>query len=324
MTAGPRHGPRGTIHAMSRAVVATAYGGPEVLEVVQVDPGAPGPGRVLLEVRAAGVNPADWKGYSGAWGTDPARLPVRLGHETAGVVRAVGDGVAGISVGDEVVAHPVTGAYADLVVVPAAACVPRPADLPWPEAGALLLAGTTGAHLVTAAAVRTGDTVVVHGASGGVGSIAVQLACRAGARVLGTAGPGQHAFLRSLGAEPLAYGAGLEDRLRALAPDGITAALDAAGTDEALDASVALVADRSRVVTVAGFDRGHELGVQVLGGRTPDERAVRAAARRGLLDLAVRGELVVRVGATYALADAAQAHRDGQAGGTAGKLVLLP
>lgn len=310
---------------MTRAVVATAYGSPDVLRLVEVDPGRPGRGEVLLEVRAAGVNPADWKAYSGAWGTDPSRLPLRLGFEVAGVVLEVGDGVEEVDPGDEVIAHPVTGGYAQRLVVPAASVLPKPCAMPWDKAAALMVAGTTAAHTLLATGVGAGDTVLVHGASGGVGAMVVQLARRKGARVIGTAGPANHEYLTDLGATPVAYGPGLVERVRAIAPT-ITAAVDAAGTAEALDSSVTLVGSPRRVATIAGFEHGARLGVQLLGhgsGADPGT-AVRRAARARLVDLWESGHLDVLVGATYHLTDAARAHRVGMDGRVRGKLVLLP
>jgi NADPH:quinone reductase len=311
---------------MTRIVVATAYGGPDVLTVVAEDPGDPGPGQVLLEVRAAGVNPADWKSYSGAWGDDPARLPLRVGFEAAGVVRAVGPDVDGVSVGDEVIAQPARGAYADRLLVKASVLVPRPPTLDWREAGGLLLTGTTAWHAVTATHVGTGDTVLVHGASGGVGAMVVQLARMRGARVIGTASTGNHDHLTELGAQPVAHGPGLEDRVRGLSNGSVTAAIDTVGTDEALDTSVALVPDRRRVATIAGFHRGAQLRIQMLGsgpGADPGTQ-VRADARRRLAELAGDRRIKVHVGATFHLADAAKAHRAGMSNSLRGKIVLVP
>lgn len=311
---------------MTRAVVATAYGGPEVLAVVDVDPGEPGPGKVLLAVRAAGVNPADWKSYTGAFGTDPGRLPLRLGYEAAGTVLAVGPDIEAVAVGDDVLTGSASGAYAERLVVRADAVLPKPASLGWPEAAGLLLAGATAEHTLHATGVGTGDTVLVHGASGGVGAMVVQLARLRGAEVVGTARAANHGYVAALGAVPVEYGPGLAQRVRAVAPQGVQAAVDTAGTDEALDVSVDLVADRGRIATIAAFARGSELGVHVLGngpGADPGT-AVRAAARRTLVDLAAAGRVVVRVGATFPLADAAAAHRAGMAGQVTGKIVLLP
>jgi NADPH:quinone reductase-like Zn-dependent oxidoreductase len=313
---------------MSRAVVATAYGGPEVLSVVDVEVPEPGPGEVLLDVRAAGVNPIDWKLYSGAFGTDPARLPIRLGLEVAGVVLAVGPGVEDIPVGDHVIATGVVGGYAELVLVPVARLAPKPAQVSWAEASGLLLTGSTAWHILEATGVGDGDVVLVHGGSGSVGRFVVQLARLRGAQVVATASEVTHADLRALSAVPVAYGPGLADRVReaagALGP--VTVAIDTVGTDEALDVSVELVADRSRIATIAGFGRAGELGIQLLGnGPGADSgTAIRAAAIPRLVELAADGQLRITVARTYPLEDAAQAHRDSIAGHARGKLVLLP
>ena len=252
----------------SRAVVASAFGGPEVLRVVDVDIADPGPGNVVIDVRAAGVNAIDWKRYSGAYTTDPAQLPMRLGYEVSGVVSAVGPSVRWLSPGDEVIAWRVDGGYADRIVASEQVTVRRPPNLDWAPAAGLLLTGATAVHTLSATGTHDGDVVLVHGGSGGVGRMVVQLAVLRGARVIATASPRQHDDLRALGAVPVAYGDGLLDRLhdvvRATGP--ITVAIDTVGTDEALETSVAVVADRQRVATVAGFRRAGELGIRALGG----------------------------------------------------------
>ena len=306
-------------------MVATAYGGPEVLRAIDVDPGAPGPGQVLLKVHAAGVNPADWKMYSGAWGTDPARLPIRLGLEASGTILALGPGVSEVDLGEEVIAQPITGAYAELVVVPVSALITKPAAMSWEKAAGLMVAGATAAHAIAAVGVGAGDTVLVHGASGGVGAMVVQLAHARGARVIGTAGPSNHDYLTGLNATPVAYGPGLTDRVRAVSPT-ISAAIDTSGADEALDASAELVGHRSRIATIAGFGRGAQLGVQLLGNgpHADPGTSARLAARQRLVDLWEAGRLDVRIGATYHLADAAKAHTAGIEGRVSGKIILLP
>jgi NADPH:quinone reductase-like Zn-dependent oxidoreductase len=315
---------------MTTSVVAMAFGGPEVLSVLDESVGVPGLGHVLVEVRAAGTNPVDYKLYSGAYGKDPSQLPMRLGMEAAGVVSAVGDDAKGpagpIHPGDEVIAYPIRGAYAALVVVPASTVVPKPSTLSFEEAGGLLLTGTTAVHALTVTGVGSGDVVVVHGASGGVGLMAVQLAVNAGARVIGTASQASHAYLRELGAEPVIYGDGLVERIRALVPGGVDAAIDAVGSDEAVDASIALVTDRKRIVTIAAFQRGLELGLKIIGagpGGDPGTE-IRAAARLELVRLAEAGKLQVRVAGAYPLSEAATAHRELAAGHTHGKIVLVP
>ncbi len=209
---------------MALAVLATAYGGPDVLALEQVDTGTPGPGQVLVEVQAAGVNPIDYKVYSGAGSSDPAKLPIRLGYEAAGQVKAVGEGAEGpvgpLHPGDEVIAYPVQGAYATELVARASSVLPKPAAISAEQASGLMLTGVTAFHAVSAAEIRAADTVVIHGAAGGVGLMVVQLAADLGARVIGTASESGHAYLRQLGAEPVVYGEGLVDRIRPLLPTG--------------------------------------------------------------------------------------------------------
>ncbi len=281
-------------------------------------------------MRAAGANPIDYKMYSGAFGRDPARLPMRLGFEAAGVVAAAGDDAEGpagpLRPGVEVIAYPIQGAYATEVVVPASAIVAKPAALSFDQAGGLMLTGATAVHALKAAGVSPGDTVIVHGGSGGVGLMAVQLAVTAGARVIATASESGHAYLRELGAEPLTYGPGLADRIRAVAPGGVDAAIDTVGADEAIDTSLALVTDRHRIVTIAAAPRGLSLGLKVIGnapGADPGTE-VRAAARPELARLAEAGKLRVLVTAVYPFAEAAAAHRALAAGHTHGKIVLVP
>ena len=314
---------------MSRYVAATAYGGPEVLSIEEEEVGEPGSGQVVVEVKAAGVNPADVKSYSGAFGTDPAALPKRLGFEAAGVVSAVGPDASGpagaIIVGDEVIVFRTVGAYADRIVVPADRVVPKPHSMSFEQAGGLMLTGATAVHTLTATDVGEGDTVLIHAASGGVGLMAVQLAKLRGAHVIGTASEGRYQQLRDLGVEPVTYGEGLADRVRGLAPDGIDAAIDLVGTDEAIDVSLELVANRDRIATIAGFRRG-DIGIKLLGsgpGADPGT-ALRDAARLELIDAVSRGQLQVFVAATYPLAEVAAAHQDIMDGHTPGKIVLVP
>jgi len=303
--------------------VAAGFGGPEQLRVEEVPLAEPGPGEVRVSVRAAGVNAYDAKVYAAG---DPAKLPIRLGFEAAGVVSAVGDDVTGWSVGDEVIAFRASGAYASDLVVGDSALTSKPPALGWAEAAGVMLTGAAAWHTLEATGVSDGETVLVHGASGGVGLAAVQLARLRGARVIATAHPRNHDLLRELGVGPVAYGEGLLERVRALAPDGVDAALDLVGTDEAMDVSLALVADRSRIATIANFERAPREGVRLLGNGPGADAGteIRDAARAELARLAGAGKLRVVVGATYALDDAADAHRQILTGHTTGKLVLLP
>jgi len=315
---------------MTRAVVATAFGGPEVLSVAETPAGPPGPGEVLISVLAAGTNPIDYKLYSGTMGRDPARLPMRLGSEVAGVVTEVADGAEGpagpIEAGDEVIGYPVAGGYAADVAVPASSVIAKPVALSFEQASGMMLTGVTAAHALAVVGAGPGETVLVHGASGGVGLMAVQLVVAAGGRVIGTASHSAHALLREFGAEPVAYGAGLEERVRALAPRGVDAAVDCAGGEEALGTSLALVADRGRIVTLLASRPAFDSGVKVIGrapGADPGTE-IRAAARLDLARLADERKLRVVVAAAYPLAEAGAAHRALMTGHTHGKIVLVP
>ena len=312
----------------SRRVVAAAFGGPDNLVVQDVDLPDPEPHQALVEVRAAGVNPADLKRYAGPG--DLTSLPLVLGYEAAGVVVAVGDAAAddagSLTVGDEVIVFRTSGAYATHLLVDDSALTRKPSGLGWPEAGGLLLAAATAVHTLEATRVSAGDTVLVHGAAGGVGLNAVQLVRLRGARVIATASARNHDLLRELGAEPVAYGDGLADRVRALAPDGVDAALDLVGTDEAMDVSLDLVPGRDRIASIANFSRAPREGIRLLGGGPGADPGddVRMRARHELARLAGAGELRVVVAATYPLDRAAEAHRQIATGHTTGKVVLLP
>ncbi len=311
---------------MTTYVVATAFGGPEVLSVREEHLAEPGSGEVLLDVRAAGTNPVDVKLYSGNMGADESTLPMRLGFEVAGVVRAVGADVAQVSSGDEVIAFRISGGYASQVLVPAAALVPKPEEASWEQAAGLMLAGTTAVHALTATAVRTGDTVLVHNASGGVGLMAVQIAKARGAHVIGTAGEGRHQFLRDWGVQPVEYGPGLADRVQEIAAYGVDAAIDLVGTDEAVDVSLELVADRQRIATIAAFERAQRDGFKALGGGPGADPGteLRDAARLELVSLVEEGQLEVVVDESFALADVAAAHQKVLKGHTHGKIILVP
>jgi NADPH:quinone reductase len=315
---------------MPPLVIATAYGGPEALTVIDEPTPDPGPGEVKLAVRAAGVNPADYKSYSGAFGRDPAALPRRLGLEAAGTVTQVGAGATGpvgpIGVGDEVIAYRVNGGYAAELVASASSLVPKPRSLSWPAAAGLMLAGASAWHCLVATGVGAADTVLIHGAAGGVGLMATQLAIGRGAMVIATASEPHHDLLREFGAAPVTYGPGLADRVRAAAPAGVTAALDLIGTDEAVDVSLALVPDRARIATIAAFGRAGKAGIRALGGAPGADPGteIRMAARPELARLVGDGQIKVIVAATFPLAAAADAHRAIMTGHTSGKIALIP
>jgi NADPH:quinone reductase-like Zn-dependent oxidoreductase len=310
---------------MTRTVFAEGYGGPEVLVLQDIELPDPGSDQALVDVRAAGTNPVDYKLYSGDMGRDPGNLPMPLGMEVAGVIAAVAPGTAGytgpLTVGDEVIVTNIRGGYAQQVIADASDVGHKPASLSFAEAAGLLLVAGTAWHLLTTTAVGTGDTVLIHGAGGGVGLMAVQLSVARGAKVIATASPARHDQLRGYGAEPVAYGEGLADRVRAIG--AVDAALDLVGTDEALDTSVELVADRGRIATIAGFGRAAELGIAALTGADGGQD-IRDASRQEVIALAAAGKLEVTVDKEFPLEEAPEAHRYLQTGHARGKVVLVP
>ncbi|MGW5866438.1 NADP-dependent oxidoreductase [Streptomyces sp. NPDC055239] len=297
-----------------KAVRFHQFGGPEVLEIVDLPDPRPGPGQVRIAVRAAGVNPSDWKKRQGLMDEE---LPQTMGYEAAGVVDQVGEGVADVAIGDRVFGFSVEGAaQAELAVLSYYA--PIPPSLDFPGAAALPAAIETATRALDQLGVVSGSKLLVNGASGSVGSAAVQLAVARGAYVIGTASPANHAYLRSLGADPVAYGEGLVGRVRALAPDGVDLALDVAGSG-VLPELIGLAGGPEHVVTVADFSGAQEHGVTF--SRGDSGRAVHALAEIG--GLVEAGRFSLPVARTFPLAEVAQAHRVGEKGHVRGKLVLV-
>jgi NADPH:quinone reductase len=302
--------------------VATRYGNLDGLELQEVTPPAPGAGEVTIEVAAAGVNPTDYKRVLN--GHDPSTLPAPIGFEVAGVLSAIGEGTEIASgparVGDAVLAFRVAGGYASALTVPAKDVFAKPESLDFPEAANLLLVGATAAELLEVAHAQGGETILLHGASGAVGVSVLQQARRHGVRV----GPHSFDLVRRFGGTPVAYGPGLADRVRAAAPAGIAAALDAVGTDEAVDVSLELVPDRSRIVTIAAAGRAKADGFRTIGGAMPESAAFRDRVRADLIALAAGGDLVVPLARTFPLAEAREALVLLQGGHPGGKLALIP
>jgi NADPH:quinone reductase len=289
----------------ARTWVAADFGGPEVLRCIDVDVAEPGPGQVTIGVRACGMNPADAKHI--APGQDRSLLPLPIGYEVAGVITALGPQTAlasgGGTVGDEVVAQ-VSGGYTTAITVPAPDVFARPPALSFPEAANLLLVGTTAADLLHSSRASEGETVLLHGAAGSVGVSVLQLARRLGVRVVGTASPANFGLVRRFGGTPVAYGPGLLDRVREASPEGIAAALDTVGSDEAGDVSLALVSDRRRVVTIVAGPRAKADGYVFVGASNPESGPFRAAARGRILQLAADGSLVVPMARTFPFEEA--------------------
>lgn len=299
-----------------RAAALTEYGGPEVLRLMELDAPQAGPGQVRVRVRAAGVQPFDLAIRAG-WSPsgDPPPLPTIPGNDFAGVVDQLGAGVTGIEIGAEVLGFGYLGSYAEYLAVSADQITRKPAGMPWQVAGGFS-ASAQAAHIaLQELKIGPGDTLLVHGAAGGVGTVAVQLGVEWGATVIGTAHPDNHDHVRALGATPTTYGDGLANRVRALAPAGVDAALAAAAGD-ALAVSLELVADRGRILTLVEHARAPELGIRV----TPPLRS--AARLTKLVDLHTAGKLHIHVRRTLPLSQAAEAHRELETGHGRGKIVL--
>ncbi len=302
-----------------RAMAYETYGGTEVLTETRLPMPKLAPGEILVRVKCASVNPVDWKIMSG--GLDALMdvvYPVVPGWDVAGTVERVGIDTPEFSVGDEVMAYARKdyvhgGTFAEYVSVPVRAAAAKPASLSWHEAAGLPLAGLTAYQLLTRLATGKDDTVLIHGAAGGVGSFGVQIARALGARVIGTASPRNHDRLRDLGCEPVEYGDGLVDRVRALAPDGITVAADFVGG--VLDVTQAVLANGGRHASIA------DPTVLGAGGQwmwvRPDAEGLAELAR-----LAGSGQLTVTVAKTFPLSELAAAFDFSQTGRAAGKIIL--
>ena len=299
-----------------KAVQFSEYGDPGVLHVADVEEPHAGAGQIRVAVQGAGVNPFDWKLRSGAMQQAmPLDLPKIPGSDVAGIVDEVGEGVAGVAVGDEVFGSAVGGGAAQYAVVEHYAA--KPADLPWAEAAGLPGAVETTARTFDLLGLEAGQTVLVNGAAGGVGIAAVQFARARGAHVVGTASEGNHEFLRSLGAEPTTYGDGLVKRVRELCPDGVDRALDTAGRGALADL-IEITGSPDHVVTIADFSAA-EFGVRITtGAEGRSWEALDEAAR-----LYESGKLTMPV-KTFTFEQAAEAHRLSEEGHVRGKLVLIP
>ncbi|MGW2523470.1 NADP-dependent oxidoreductase [Streptomyces sp. NPDC001617] len=301
-----------------KAIVFNEYGGSEVLRVAETEEPHAGPGQIRLKVVTASVNPLDSRVRRG-WLQDmfPLSFPAVAGAEAAGIVDEVGEGVTGVSVGDEVLGWTDTGSYAEYAL--SANFAPKPAGLGWETAAALPVAVETCDRVLDILKPTEGETLLIHGAAGVVGSVGVQLAVSRGVVVVGTASEANHDYLRSLGAIPVTYGEGLADRVRAAAPQGIDAVFDATGHD-VLEASVELRGGTTdRIVTIAD-PRAAELGIILSGGPTRPFGPQLADYAR----LAAEGRLSVRIDQTLPLTEAARAQDLSEAGHSRGKLILHP
>jgi NADPH:quinone reductase-like Zn-dependent oxidoreductase len=306
-----------------RAVKFDHYGDIDVLEVRDVPRPSPGPGEVQVEVKAAGINPGEAMIRKGAlhdrW---PAAFPSGQGSDLAGVVVEVGTGVQRFTVGDEVLGFTNQRAsQAEFVVVPANQLTIKPAAVSWEVAGALFVAGTTAYAAVRAVEVTAGDTVAVAGAAGGVGSIAVQLAKRSGATVLGIAGPSNDSWLSGRGVVAVNYGRDLANRLRTAAANGlVNAFLDFFGGGYVELAVTELGVPPQRVNTIIDFAAIEKFGVKAAGNRDASDAAVLAE----LTNLIAAGELEVPIAEVFPLGEVKRAYRTLEQRHTRGKIVLRP
>jgi NADPH:quinone reductase-like Zn-dependent oxidoreductase len=297
-----------------KAITFTRFGGTDVLQEADIEVPRPGPGQVRVRVRAAGLNALDGKIRSGMLeAVYPTTFPAVPGGELAGVVDALGEGVIDVQVGDEVLGWSDTGSYAEYALATTVAL--KPAGLEWQDAAALPVASETAERVLDLLGVTAGETVLMHGASGGVGTLAVQLATARGARVIATAGPSNQDYLTSLGATATVYGEGLVERVRALAPDGVDAVFDLAGKG-ALEDSITLRGGTERIVTIADLS-AQQLGVTFARGSAVASTDRLAAVAQ---DVAI-GKLITTVTA-YPLDQAAKAQQVSDAGHARGKLVL--
>ena len=314
---------------MATIVQFTRFGGPEVLEFVEAPEPTPGSGELVVAVKAAGVNPVDSKIRGRGRDTGPITTPRRVGADGAGIITAVDAAVEGWSVGDEVIIHHASGTYASHIVVTPKQLTIKPAGVGWATAAALGVPIGTAYQSIISLGVTAGTRLLIHGGSGAVGQAAIQFARLRGARVFATTGPANVDRVRDLGAEPILYGSGLLERVRAAAPDGIDLVFDAVGTDEAIETSLALVDDPQRIGTIVVGGRAAELGIKAWSGGnpiplTPEELALRSEAvaiAAGLID---RGEFQVQLGSSYPLAEAVAAHRESEGGHPRGKITLVP
>ncbi len=301
---------------MSKAITFSEYGTPEVLRLSEVTTPEPGPGQVRIRVRAASVNPLDLKIRSGLMAkAAPARFPVIPGLDAAGVVDAVGEG-AGAAVGDEVLGAAVGGGYGEYALLDRP--VAKPLSLSWEVAASLVTVGRTAFRVLGQLGVQAGQTLLIHGAGGSVGTLAVQLATARGITVVGTVGAHDIERVTALGATAVRYGDGWVERVKATAPQGVDAVFDASGAGVLAD-SVALTGDVARVITIADMSAAqHGVRFSAGGADEADE------ALPELVRMAAAGELDIPVWRTYPLAEAATAHRDIEAHRNRGKVVLLP
>jgi len=306
---------------MPKAVRFDQYGGIDVLQVVDVERPTPGPGQVLVNVKAAGTNPGEASIRKGLFAKQwPATFPSGQGSDLAGIVAAIGEGVQGFTVGDEVIgfSHK-RSSQAEFVVVEAKDLTHKPRNVSWEAAGALFVAGTTAYAAIRAVSLKRGDTLAVSGAAGGVGSIVVQLAVNEGAKVIGIASSAHHQWLSDHGVIPVAYGDSLEERIRATANDHLDAFIDTFGANY-VELALKLGVRPERIDTIINFEAVTKYGIKAEGSA----EAANSSVLANLAQLIDQGALEIPIARVYPLTDVREAYRELEQRHTRGKIVLVP
>lgn len=314
---------------MAHAIVHTEIGSPDVLRLVEIPDPVAGPGEVVVRMEAAGVNPLDVKQRAGLRPLPPITEPRRVGFDGAGTIAALGEGVTGYAVGERVAVFDTRGTYASALTVPVQNLARLLDGVTAAEGAAIGIPVGTAYQSLRSLGVRKGDTLLVHAGSGAVGQAVIQIAVLWGATVIATASPARHEQVRALGATAVAYGDGLLERVREAAPQGVDVALDCAGTDEAIQVSLAAVADRSRIATIVRGPDAAEYGIRAFSGGSPiplsdEELAWRREAVGVAVNLIAAGDLQLEIGPELPLAEAARAHELVEKHAVAGKIILIP
>ena len=299
-----------------KAIQFSRYGGPDVLDIVEIDPPHPGPGEVRIRVRAAGVNPSDWKRREGRYRAfEDVNFPAGVGVEASGIVDEIGPGVSSTFIGDAVFG------YGEATMAEHAVLthwVHKPDDLPFEIAGGLPVISETAWRSLDESGVKSGETLLVSGAAGGIGSAVLQLARVRGITVIGTASLQKHSYIRDLGAIPTTYGPGLADRVRQFAPDGVDAALDVAGSG-IIPELIEMTGDPAHVLSVADFS-AEEYGAKFSRGPPKEPERVLADVAR----LYSKGLFRLHIEQSFPLERTAEAQSISAAGRVTGKLIISP
>ncbi|GAA1217524.1 NADP-dependent oxidoreductase [Microbacterium maritypicum] len=314
---------------MARAIVYTEIGSPAVLHLIEVPDPVAARGEVVVRIEAAGANPIDAKLRGGKRPSPPITEPRPVGFDGAGVIEALGEGVDDFAVGDRVAIRDGHGTYSSALAIPTENLAKLPDSVTTAEGAGIGIPAGTAYQALRSLGVAEGDVLLVHGGSGAVGQAAVQFAVAWGATVIATGSPARHDQLRELGALPVAYGDGLLDRVRAAASSPVTVVLDCAGTDEAIETSLALVADRDRIATIVRGPDAASFGIRAFSGGSPvpltaQELAWRAEALPETIALLDAGDFTIELGPQLPLAEAARAHELMESGAASGKIILLP